>query len=1266
MYAPKDELKHRLLWREPYTEHEAACMQSLIEAAQEQGVEFVFAISAGQDMVFSSAGDRLLLQQKLRQVAALGCHSFALLFDDIDPCMCQADRDVFPSLAQAQASVANEVYQELGQPSIFLFCPTEYCSSLCSPSPSQSCYLLTIGQELLPGIGVIWTGPKVVSQELSASLLKEVEGVLHRRPVIWDNLYANDYDCRRVFLGPYTGRAPGLMPRLHGLLLNPNCELQANFIPMHTLGSWFRSELGSCARSDHTGTEAAAALGDSQGPQEGSYSPQEALELALHDWVVEINRQALEPGGRSPGHPSIRLKGGVRLQSGTAGGLGATPDPQPHDTVPSGEQPCSMAPGQRRRKVTSEPENGTGSRTFASSWQSPTGDGDQLATGSRASCEPSSALPSMAGSVQCTGTPVATKTLHSPGPTMCCSNGANTSQNLLIPTSDARTGGGSPPEPHSSIQPTASRADTPQTWPGPGACTSPGSQALLIDGARASPGPMAPLTPEEAGSIPMAPLTPKEASSSPTAPLTPEGAGSGPMVLLTPEEAESGPMVPLTPKEARSSPTAPPAAEEARSIPMALLTPKEARSSPTAPLAPEGAGAGTMVLLTPEEAGSGPMVPLTPKEARSSTTAPLTPEEAGSGPMVPLTPKEARSSTTAPVTPEEAGSGPMVPLTPKEARSSTTAPLTPEEAGSGPMVPLTPKEAGSGPMVPLTPKEARSSPMAPLTPKEARSSTTAPLTPEEAGSGPMVLLTPGETRSIPMTPLTLKEVRSSPVAPLTPEEARSIPTTPLTPKETRSIPMAPLTPEEARSSPTAPLTLEEVRMLVELFYLPYHHGLLAQQLLEHFRWLRANSFSVGVPSTAPDACGGTQWRNRAQSFQQLCAQTCHLHSRFVSSAGQALLYDLHPYLWDIRNMLLATSAFVLWLDGHLLCESDPKGTWGSCFGWCQSIAAPILLGGDAEPWVRRGGLFGELQVSVPISGGAEGAAGKPGSQLLLALPLDCCKLGKAELPRASVLWLWLLGFGVPQRDSPAASRARSGARTTFSLVDCLSSRHCYRWETAVTSSTTRLHSSQPASRTSCAHCYPWTRVSFTECAGRVWTVTPKLRRSSQPTLISSVTAGTLCAEGFLQQRDSSWLPAIRHKYPRDLGMGASALGQDTLEEALLFFNAEPPAVPLPVLQRFPSLVQLGMAPRVLDVGVSCSLAICLLSALRANGEHDLPVLGGTEVPLIPHNPVPTTPCLHPTPQHRAGAALARAPHRLSDAVWPQLPGAVPSPCTRGQ
>uniref|UniRef100_A0A8C3Y0Z9 Uncharacterized protein n=1 Tax=Catharus ustulatus TaxID=91951 RepID=A0A8C3Y0Z9_CATUS len=87
-------------------------------------------------------------------------------------------------------------------------------------------------------------------------------------------------------------------------------------------------------------------------------------------------------------------------------------------------------------------------------------------------------------------------------------------------------------------------------------------------------------------------------------------------------------------------------------------------------------------------------------------------------------------------------------------------------------------------------------------------------------------------------------------------------------------------------------------------------------------------------------------------------------------------------------------------------------------------------------------------------------------------------------------------------------------------------------------------------------------------------------------------AGALHAEGFLQQRDSSWLPAIRHKYPPELGT-----------EAVLFFHTEPLAVPQPVLRRFPSLVQLGTAPRVLDVGASRSLALCLLSALRANGSR---------------------------------------------------------------
>uniref|UniRef100_A0A8B9RK53 protein O-GlcNAcase n=1 Tax=Astyanax mexicanus TaxID=7994 RepID=A0A8B9RK53_ASTMX len=241
LYGPKDDLKHRLLWREVYSADEEAQLKALVCEAESRGLSFVYALSPGQDIVFSSSSDLTLLKRKLRQVAELGCQAFAILFDDIDHSMCQADTEAFSSFAHAQVSVANEIFRFLGEPPVFLFCPTEYCGSLCSPSVSKSPYLLTVGEDLLPGISVIWTGSKVISRELSADSLVEVQSVLQRPPLVWDNLHANDYDSRRVFLGPFKGRPPGLQANLRGLLLNPNCEFEANYIPLHTLGSWHKA-----------------------------------------------------------------------------------------------------------------------------------------------------------------------------------------------------------------------------------------------------------------------------------------------------------------------------------------------------------------------------------------------------------------------------------------------------------------------------------------------------------------------------------------------------------------------------------------------------------------------------------------------------------------------------------------------------------------------------------------------------------------------------------------------------------------------------------------------------------------------------------------------------------------------------------------------------------------------------------------------------------------------------------------------------------------
>eukprot|EP00117_Sycon_ciliatum_P042415 scpid16890/ scgid2632/ Bifunctional protein NCOAT; Meningioma-expressed antigen 5; Nuclear cytoplasmic O-GlcNAcase and acetyltransferase; Beta-hexosaminidase; Beta-N-acetylhexosaminidase; Hexosaminidase C; N-acetyl-beta-D-glucosaminidase; N-acetyl-beta-glucosaminidase; O-GlcNAcase; Histone acetyltransferase len=238
MYAPKDDAKHRQQWREPLSPSELDTVSNLMNSCRAEGVDFIFAISPGLDMTYSSEQELNFLKYKLDQVARLGCKSFAVLFDDIELRMCDADNLRFTSFAHAHVHVTNAIYEYLGKPRTFLFCPTEYCGSRAVPSVSESQYLHTVGTQLDIEISVLWTGPLVIPRDISVQSIQEVGKVLRRRPVIWDNLHANDYDRQRVFLGPYQGRPLTLRRYIRGVLTNPNCECEANFVAMHTLSTW--------------------------------------------------------------------------------------------------------------------------------------------------------------------------------------------------------------------------------------------------------------------------------------------------------------------------------------------------------------------------------------------------------------------------------------------------------------------------------------------------------------------------------------------------------------------------------------------------------------------------------------------------------------------------------------------------------------------------------------------------------------------------------------------------------------------------------------------------------------------------------------------------------------------------------------------------------------------------------------------------------------------------------------------------------------------
>ena len=68
----------------------------------------------------------------------------------------------------------------------------------------------------------MWTGDKVIPKDITVSSLEEITIALKRAPVIWDNEHANDYDQRRVYLGPYSNRSPEIIPKLRGVMTNPN------------------------------------------------------------------------------------------------------------------------------------------------------------------------------------------------------------------------------------------------------------------------------------------------------------------------------------------------------------------------------------------------------------------------------------------------------------------------------------------------------------------------------------------------------------------------------------------------------------------------------------------------------------------------------------------------------------------------------------------------------------------------------------------------------------------------------------------------------------------------------------------------------------------------------------------------------------------------------------------------------------------------------------------------------------------------------------
>ncbi len=244
LYCPKDDLHHRAIWREPYDTIQAHQMAALVAASHDRGLRFLYGLGPGLDIRYGSDQDRRRLRERCRQMIDIGCDGVALLFDDIPDRVDPVDVQRWGSLAGAQADVVNEVVRDARtrHPDLVAaFCPTPYCGRMVAAGHGGPDYLDTIGAALDPAIDVFWTGPEIVSGEISVAHVRAVAARLRRKPILWDNLHANDYDGRRVLLGPYSGRPLQLRAEVAGILTNPNTEFPVNYVALRTLAMYLQA-----------------------------------------------------------------------------------------------------------------------------------------------------------------------------------------------------------------------------------------------------------------------------------------------------------------------------------------------------------------------------------------------------------------------------------------------------------------------------------------------------------------------------------------------------------------------------------------------------------------------------------------------------------------------------------------------------------------------------------------------------------------------------------------------------------------------------------------------------------------------------------------------------------------------------------------------------------------------------------------------------------------------------------------------------------------
>lgn len=229
IYGPKNDPYHSSPnWRKPYPNAEAAQLKKLIDRAESNHLDFVWAIHPGQDIQWNN-DDRAALLHKFELMYDLGIRSYAVFFDDI------SGEGTNPSQQAGLLNYLNTAFVKVKKDvKPLIMCPTEYNKSWSKPDGG---YLETLGKELDPSIRIMWTGNRVVS-DIDHETMAWINAKIQRKAFVWWNFPVSDYVRNHLLMGPTYGNGTDITNDVSGFVSNPMEHAEASKIAIYGVADY--------------------------------------------------------------------------------------------------------------------------------------------------------------------------------------------------------------------------------------------------------------------------------------------------------------------------------------------------------------------------------------------------------------------------------------------------------------------------------------------------------------------------------------------------------------------------------------------------------------------------------------------------------------------------------------------------------------------------------------------------------------------------------------------------------------------------------------------------------------------------------------------------------------------------------------------------------------------------------------------------------------------------------------------------------------------